>query len=132
MATAATAATAGEGAVADDEPALAPAHPLTNRTPAAVAARRLGEPLAFNGLSLSAQAAQRLVDRAWERMLVLKLKLKLADGQMVELTGRQVVGLHTAAEASAEKQIAIVHAGVRVLLTAHALGVLKQRRSTRP
>ena len=126
-ATAATAATAGEGAVADDEPALAPAHPLTNRTPAAVAARRLGEPLAFNGLSLSAQAAQRLVDRAWERMLVLKLKLKLADGQMVELTGRQVVGLHTAAEASAEKQIAIVHAGVRVLLTAHALGVLKQR-----
>ena len=124
---AATAATAGEGAVADDEPALAPAHPLTNRTPAAVAARRLGEPLVLNGLSLSAQAAQRLVDRAWERMLVLKLKLKLADGQMVELTGRQVVGLHTAAEASAEKQIAIVHAGVRVLLTAHALGVLKQR-----
>jgi hypothetical protein len=60
-------------------------------------------------------------------MLVLKLRLNLADGETVELTGRQVVGLHTAAEASAEKQIAIVHAGVRVLLTAHALGVLKQR-----
>ena len=126
-ATAATAATAGEGAVADDEPALAPACQPKNRSPAAVAARQLGEPIALNGLSLSAQAAQRLVDRAWERMLVLKLRLNLADGETVELTGRQVVGLHTAAEASAEKQIAIVHAGVRVLLTAHALGVLKQR-----
>ena len=53
-------------------------------------------------------------------------------GDAFEPTSRnQVVGLHQAAERSPEAQVAFIHGSDRVVLSLHALAVLKQRMESK-
>ena len=93
----------------------------------AIAARRYGEAVHISGLSLSEQAAQKEVSRAWDRMLDSKLHL-VKDGETVELSGRQVVGLHAAAERVNESQDGHV---LDCILNAGAAFVVFEREADR-
>ena len=91
----------------------------------AAAAERVGALNSMGGgMSLSAQAAQVRVDQSWQRMLATKVAF-IKNGVQVELTGRQVFGLHVAAERSPDKRVAFEHNGQRLVLSALEAGKLR-------
>ena len=72
------------------------------------------------------QAAQRQVEKAWGA-LNMRLRVVLNGGaKTLELTGRQVVGLHGHAAKSPSGQVAFEHEGVMETLSLGALEKLKQ------
>ena len=79
------------------------------------------------GLSLSEQARQHQVDRAWGRALKLKVKVAIG-GRTVALSGKQVIGLHAHAERAPTRQVAFIDgAGERCVMTSRALGMVKEQ-----
>ena len=89
------------------------------------AERRFGDPVELGGLSLSEQARQLQIDRAWEVALALNVKVVMGS-KTVRLTGKQIVGLHAHAERAPSGQVAFANGdGDRIVLSLHALEILK-------
>ena len=80
-----------------------------------------------NGISLSVQAAQRKVDDAWLRAMRVKVRVSFS-GSTIELTGSQVMGLHSHAFKATSHSVAVKDkSGERIVLSLPALTILKER-----
>ena len=73
------------------------------------------------------QVRQREVDIQWDRALRTPVKVVMG-GRTIRLTGKQIVGLHAHAQRANSGQVAFANDdGMRVVLSLHALEILKQQ-----
>lgn len=75
--------------------------------------------------SLTEQAQKQEIARNWERVLACKVHA-VKGGVTIELTGRQVMGLHEAAARAPKKQVAFQQAGRTIVLDLSVVAALKR------